>query len=46
MDDKYDVERVTCHACAARDRKRHVLNEASSDGGLPPFGEYLITHSE
>jgi len=46
MDDKYEVERVVCHSCAARDRKRDLLAEAAGDGGLKPFGEYLIVHPE
>lgn len=41
-DDKYDVEPVTCHACARRDRYGRMSAETRGEGAPPPAGEYYV----
>ena len=39
-EDKYDVEALACHACAARERKGWIRNQ-NRDPDMPPlFGEF------
>jgi hypothetical protein len=42
MDDRYDVEPVVCHACAALERTRENRNSVPAEQRL--HGEYLLTH--
>lgn len=44
-DDKYTATVLVCHACAARDRKSHVLSQtASSDA--PPAGVMIAVQHD
>jgi predicted Fe-S protein YdhL (DUF1289 family) len=47
MDDKYHVEVVVCHACAARERKAQVMAETqNTDAPLLAGLRYIVTPEE
>lgn len=45
-DDKYTATVYVCHACAARDRKAHVLRQTANPDSPPAGVMFTVQHDD